>query len=100
MPKYYPQRGDIIFTDFDPAVGKEQNLNRPALILCPNLSIKKLISFGRSITSKVRGHGFEVLLENTETKGAILCHQVKMIDYHERGCKFWRKHLKALCWMY
>jgi mRNA interferase MazF len=39
------------------------------------------------ITSRVRGHGFEVKLENTETTGVVLCHQVKMIDYEARGTK-------------
>ena len=30
--KYAPKQGDIIYTDFDPAAGKEQNLDRPALV--------------------------------------------------------------------
>ena len=94
MPKarYYPQRGDIIFTDFDPAAGKEQNLNRPALVLSPKAFNQKIeLALVAPITSKVRGHGFEVVLENTDTEGVVLCHQVKVIDYNERGCKFLEK---------
>jgi len=36
----------------------------------------------------VRGHGFEVKLECIETKGVVLCHQAKVIDYKTRGCRF------------
>lgn len=94
MPRqqYYPQRGDIIFTDFDPAAGKEQNLNRPALVLSPKPFNQKIeLALVAPISSKKRGHGFEVILENTDTKGVVLCHQVKVIDYNERGCKYLEK---------
>lgn len=36
------------------------------------------------ITSRIRGHAFEVLL-NGGGAGAILCLQVKMIDFSSRG---------------
>lgn len=39
----------------------------------------------------MRGHGFEVILEVSKTEGAILCHQVKVIGFEERGCKFLEK---------
>lgn len=87
--KYVPKRGDIIYTDFDPAAGKEQNLDRPALVLSPEPFNQKIeLALVAPITSKVRGHGFEVVLEDTKTQGAILCQQIKVIDYSERGCKY------------
>lgn len=90
--KYAPVRGDIIFTDFDPAAGKEQNLDRPALVLSPESFNRKIeLALVAPITSKVRGHGFEVALHGTKTKGVVLCHQVKVIDYDERGCRYLEK---------
>lgn len=90
--KYTPVRGDIIYTDIDPAASKEQNLDRPALVLSPEPFNRKIeLALVAPITSKIRGHGFEVVLEGTKTKGAILCHQVKVIDYDEHGCKFLEK---------
>jgi len=89
---YIPNRGDIIFTDFDPAAGKEQNLNRPALVLSPKAFNQKIeLAMVAPITSTVRGHGFEVKLEGIETKGVVLCHQAKVIDYKTRGCRFLEK---------
>ena len=85
--KYVPKRGDIVFTDFDPSAGTEQAHKRPALVLSPE-PFNKQIQFAlvAPMTSTVRGHGFEVLLgENMQTKGVILCQQVKTIDYEHRG---------------
>ena len=87
--KYVPKRGDIIYTDCDPAAGIEQNLDRPALVLSPLPFNDKIeLALVAPITSKQRGHGFEVVLEDTKTSGVILCHQVKVIDYAERGCEY------------
>ncbi|ACR12225.1 PemK-like protein [Teredinibacter turnerae T7901] len=90
--EYVPSRGDIIFTDFHPAAGKEQNLARPALVLSPLPFNKKIgLALVAPITSKIRAHGFEVVLAGTKTVGAVLCHQVKTIDYKARGSKFIEK---------
>lgn len=81
-----PDRGDIIFTDFDPVVGREQGLDRPALVVSPKLFNEGMgLALVAPITSKKRGIGFEVVLDGTETKGVILCQQVKTIDFNARG---------------
>ena len=43
------------------------------------------------ITSRVRGHGFEVRLDGGKVAGAVLCQQVKMIDFSARGIQFVEK---------
>ncbi len=92
LDSYIPQRGDLIYTNFNPAAGKEQNLDRPAIILSPMAFNQKIeLALVAPITSKIRGHGFETELVGTKTKGVVLCHQVKTIDYKERGCKFLEK---------
>jgi mRNA interferase MazF len=35
----------------------------------------------------VKGHGFEVALRDCTTQGAILCQQVRIIDYVAHGVK-------------
>ncbi len=87
--KYIPKRGDIVWTNFDPAAGHEQMGKRPALVLSPMPFNKKiLLAMVAPITSRVRGHGFEVPLNGKKIKGVVLCQQVKMIDFTERGLQF------------
>jgi mRNA interferase MazF len=89
MKKYIPNRGDVVWTDFDPAAGHEQMGKRPALVLSPksfNETIK--LAMVAPITSRVRGHAFETPLVGKKITGVVLCHQVKMIDFMARGVQF------------
>ena len=90
--KYIPRRGDLVWTDFNPAAGHEQTGKRPALVLS-KYSFNKTIMLAMvaPITSTVRGHGFEVALTGKKISGVVLCHQVKMIDYYSRGIHFAEK---------
>ena len=90
--KYIPKRGDVVWTDFNPAAGHEQKGRRPALVLSIkpfNETIK--LAMAVPITSRVRGHGFEVPLSGKRIKGVVLCQQVKMIDCAARGIEFVEK---------
>ena len=90
--QYIPKRGDLVFTDFDPAAGHEQMGHRPALVLSPAVFNKKtLLALVAPVTSRVRGHGFEVALTGEKISGVVLCHQVKIIDFVEKGLKFAEK---------
>ena len=90
--KYIPDRGDVVWTNFNPAAGHEQMGKRPALILSPQSFNKKvLLAMVAPITSKVRGHGFEVPVNGRKVKGVALCQQVKMIGFQERGLQFVEK---------
>jgi len=95
--KYIPERGDIVWTDFDPASGHEQMGKRPALVLSPTSFNKKIkLAMVAPITSRVRGHGFEVALDGKKVKGVALCQQVKMIDFAARGIQFVEKARETL----
>ena len=91
VKSYIPKRGDIVWTNFDPAAGHEQKGKRPAIILSP-VAYNKMVSFALAapITSRVRGHVFEVALDNPDFKiqGVILCQQIKMIDFKSRGLQY------------
>ena len=90
--KYIPKRGDIVWTNFNPAAGHEQMGKRPALILSSALFNKKvLLAMAAPITSKVRGHGFEVPVKGKQVHGVVLAQQIKMIDFLERGVQFVEK---------
>ena len=92
MKQYIPKRGDIVWTDFDPAAGHEQMGKRPALVLSPapfNKTI--LMAMVAPITSRVRGHAFEVPINSKKISGVVLCHQVKMVDFVARGLQFSEK---------
>jgi mRNA interferase MazF len=94
---YIPARGDIVWTNFDPAAGHEQMGKRPALILSPESFNKKiLLAMAAPITSRVRGHGFEVPIDVKRITGVVLCQQVKMIDFNERGLQFIEKAPEAV----
>jgi mRNA interferase MazF len=90
--KYIPERGDVVWTNFDPAAGHEQLGKRPALVLSPSSFNKKImLALVAPITSRVRGHGFEVPLNGQKVQGVVLCQHVKMIDFIERGVQFAEK---------
>lgn len=58
-------------------------------MLSPELFNKQIqLALVAPITSRVRGHGFEVKLEQAQTQGVVLCQHVKTIDYKYRGIEF------------
>jgi mRNA interferase MazF len=81
-----PDRGDLVWLEFDPQAGHEQAGHRPAVVLSPRAYNQKsgLGLFG-PITSRVKGYPFEVLLPpDLPVKGAVLCDQVKSLDWQAR----------------
>lgn len=89
---YIPERGDVVWTDFDPAAGYEQKGKRPALVLSPNSFNKKMkLALVAPITGRVRGHCFEVPFNGNRVSGVVLCQQVKMIDFVQKGVQFVEK---------
>ena len=95
--KYIPKRGDVVWTNFDPEAGHEQMGKRPALVLSSTPFNKQvMLAMVAPITSRVRGHGFEVPLNGKKVEGVVLCKQVKMIDFTERGVQFTEKASKAV----
>jgi len=87
---YEPEAGDLIWTDFDPRVGREQSGRRPALVVSPS-------EFWRAsrfavvcpITSRVRPFGLSVVLpDGLPIVGEILTGQVRSIDTLARPIAF------------
>jgi mRNA interferase MazF len=89
MVKYVPARGDIIWLEFDPQKGKEIQKTRPALTISPyEYNLKTGLGLFMPITSKIKGYPFEILIENKEIQGAVLCDQIRSLDWKVRNAKF------------
>lgn len=83
---YVPDRGDIVWLQFNPQAGHEQAGHRPALVLSP-------ASYNRAsglmlccpMTSQKKGYPFEVII-NTEPDqtSVVLADQVKSLDWKVR----------------
>ncbi len=85
-----PDRGDLIVLDFEPQAGYEQMKRRPALVLSPGgFNSAFGLAFVAPVTTKARGHAFEVVLPaQMRIKGVVMMQQVKSLDWRARNAKF------------
>jgi mRNA interferase MazF len=81
-----PQRGDVVWLQFNPQSGSEQAGRRPALVISPKAYNRRVgLAIVCPITSRVKGYPFEVELpEGLDVRGAILCDQIKSLDWRAR----------------
>jgi mRNA interferase MazF len=90
--KYIPERGDIVWCSFSPISGHEQDGRRPALVITRAVINEKIkLALLAPITSKAKGYGTEVKINTEKTKGVILVHHVRMIDFNARQVEFSEK---------
>ena len=84
------KQGDIIYIDFDPALGREQTGRRPAVVISQTLyNDKRNLLWVCPISSTVKPLRFLIELDNrTKTQGAIIAAQVRTIDILVRKCHF------------
>lgn len=87
---YVPERGDIVWLDFNPQTGHEQAGRRPALVISPFSYNKKVgLAIFCPITNQEKGFLFEVKLpENLKAEGVVLSDQIKNFDWRMRDIKF------------
>ncbi len=88
--KYIPDRGDIVWLDFDPQAGHEQLGRRPALVLSPKIYNEKTsLCIALPVTSRIKGYPFEVALpDGLPIGGVVLSDQVKNLDFSVRNIDF------------
>jgi mRNA interferase MazF len=84
-----PERGDVVWLQFNPQAGSEQSSHRPALVISPKSYNQRVgLALLCPITSRIKGYPFEVELpRGMGTEGAILCDQIKSIDWRVRNAK-------------
>lgn len=87
---HVPDRGDIVWVDFDPQAGHEQAGRRPALIVSPQSYNQKVgLVLLCPITNQRKGYPFEVPLPKAlEVAGVVLADQIKSMDWHTRRAEF------------
>lgn len=87
---YFPERGDIVWLDFNPQAGREQAKRRPAIVLSPEAYNRKVgLAIVCPITSKSKGYPFEVRLsDDLPISGVVLSDQIKSMDWRARKIDF------------
>ena len=88
--RYVPDRGDIIWIDFNPQKGHEHAGRRPAVVLSPEAYNRKVgLALLCPITRQVKGYPFEALLpEGIPISGVVLSDQVKSLDWGMRNAAY------------
>jgi len=85
VKSYIPNKGDIVWLEFDPRLGHEQKGKRPALVLSPLAYNEKVgLALFCPITSHEKGYPFEVKISGKAINGVVLSDQVKSFDWRSR----------------
>lgn len=94
MAAFVPDAGDLIWTVFDPTIGREQRGRRPALVVSSrDFFVATFFLIVCPITSRVRPFPSSVVLpEGLPVAGEILTSAVRTIDAQVRpiesaGCR-------------
>jgi mRNA interferase MazF len=90
MAQYFPDRGDVVWMNFDPQAGHEQAGRRPAVILSPrNYNKPSGLALCCPVTSRFKDYPFEVRLPNgAPVAGVVLADQVRNLDWRSRRAEF------------
>ena len=91
--KYIPDRGDIVWLNFDPQYGPqyehEQKGKRPAIVISPKAYNEKVgLALFCPITNKIKDYPFEVRIQNDKISGVVLSDQIKSLDWEIRETVF------------
>ena len=85
---HIPERGDVVWLDFNPVRGHEQSGRRPALVV----STRQYNAISRlalvcPVTSQVNGYPFEIQFKTNKVSGVILADQIRSIDWIQRNAE-------------
>ncbi len=85
-----PERGDLVWIDFDPQSGREQAGRRLALILTPS-AYNRLVGLAVfcPVTTQAKGYPFETPLPpGLPVQGVVLADHVRSLDWRTRRAEF------------
>jgi len=89
---YIPDRGDIVWLNFNPQSGHEQRSKRPALVLSHKTYNDKIgMGIFCPMTSKEKTYPFEVKITGKKIQGCVLSDQVKSLVWKVRHIEFIEK---------
>ena len=83
---FIPERGDVVWLQFNPQAGHEQAGRRPALVLSPSAYNAKVgLAICCPVTSRAKGYPFEISLPaGLPARGVVLSDQIKSLDWRIR----------------
>jgi mRNA interferase MazF len=86
---FTPDRGDVVWLEFDPQAGREQAGRRPALVLSSAAyNGPSGLALVCPVTSKQKGYPFEVAIPaGLVVSGVILADQARNLDWRQRKAK-------------
>ncbi|MBC7637829.1 MAG: type II toxin-antitoxin system PemK/MazF family toxin [Acetobacteraceae bacterium] len=86
LSPWYPDAGELVWTDFTPTLGREQSGRRPALVVSGRLLTERSgLAIVCPITSRVRNYPTGVLLPpGLAVAGEILLSHIRSIDIFAR----------------
>jgi mRNA interferase MazF len=88
MSRYVPDASDVVWLEFDPQAGHEQAVHRPALVLSPAAyNAKSGLMVFCPLTTRIKGHPFEVLVRIGDEDCVVLSDQVKSLDWRARRAR-------------
>jgi mRNA-degrading endonuclease toxin of MazEF toxin-antitoxin module len=87
------ERGDIFLVSLDPAFGREQQGQRPVLVVTPG-SFNRLtgapvvlpVTTGGNL-ARMAGFSVSLMGAGTQTTGVVRCDQPRAVDLKSRGAK-------------
>jgi mRNA interferase MazF len=83
--EFTPDRGDVLWLNFDPQAGREQAGHRPALVLSPREYNRKTgLAVMCPMTTQAKGYPFEVAITTGTVQGVVLSDHLKNLDWRER----------------
>ena len=83
--RYAPDRGDIVWLEFDPQAGHEQAGHRPAVVLSPrNYNKASGLALMCPMTTQIKGYPFEVQIASSAKPSVVLADQIKSLDWAAR----------------
>jgi mRNA interferase MazF len=92
---YTPRAGDLIWTEFDPSLGREQKGRRPALVVSDAVFFEATaLAIVCPITSRVRPFPTSVVLpDGLPISGEILISHIRSVDSLVRPILFSGAHV-------
>lgn len=90
MPAHVPERGDLIWIEFDPVEGHEQGGRRPAVVVSSGrYNLRSGLTLVCPVTSKMKGYPYEAPLPpGLPVKGVVLADHVRSLDWKSRKFEF------------
>lgn len=87
---YTPAQGDVVWIDFDPQTGHEQQGRRPAVVLSSTAYNGRTgLAVLCPITNQAKKYPFEVSIPaGLPVTGVVLSDQVKNMDWTARDARF------------